>query len=69
MERAVNPSTSKPKVLATRNLSAQAVTAAVIERMQSSRSARFKEVMASLVSHLHAFARDVHLSEDEWALA
>ncbi len=65
----MNPSTSKPKALATRNLSAQAVTAAVIERMQSSRSARFKEVMASLVSHLHAFARDVHLSEDEWALA
>ena len=53
----------------TRNLSAQAVTAAVIERMKSSRSDRFKQVMASLIEHLHAFARDVQLSEHEWAFA
>jgi hydroxyquinol 1,2-dioxygenase len=53
----------------TRNLSAQAVTAAVIDRMKSSRSDRFKQVMASLIEHLHAFARDVQLSEQEWAFA
>ena len=52
-----------------RNLSAQAVTAAVIDRMKSSRSDRFKQVMASLIEHLHAFARDVQLSEQEWAFA
>jgi hydroxyquinol 1,2-dioxygenase len=53
----------------TRNLSAEAVTAAVIERMKSAQSERFKTVMGSLIQHLHAFARDVQLSETEWALA
>jgi len=53
----------------TRNLSPDAVTAAVIERMQSARSDRFKSVMASLVTHLHAFAREVQLTEEEWAFA
>jgi hydroxyquinol 1,2-dioxygenase len=58
-----------PAQASTRNLSAQAVTAAVIDRMKSSRSDRFKQVMASLIQHLHAFARDVQLSEHEWAFA
>jgi hydroxyquinol 1,2-dioxygenase len=53
----------------TRNLSPDAVTAAVIERMQSARSDRFKSVMSSLVTHLHAFAREVQLTEEEWAFA
>lgn len=30
---------------------------------------RLREVMQSLVAHLHAFARDVHLTPDEWAHA
>ena len=27
---------------------------------------RLREIVASLVKHLHAFARDVHLTEDEF---
>ncbi|MDB5659956.1 MAG: 6-chlorohydroxyquinol,2-dioxygenase [Cypionkella sp.] len=32
-------------------------------------NARLAEVMSSLVKHLHAFAKDIHLTEDEWNLA
>lgn len=38
-------------------------------RMGPGVDARLAEVMASLVRHLHAFARDVQLSQDEWAIA
>jgi protocatechuate 3,4-dioxygenase beta subunit len=31
--------------------------------------ARLREIMQSLVAHLHAFAREVHLSRDEWSKA
>ena len=30
------------------------------------RDARFKEIITSLVQHLHTFARDVKLTEEEW---
>jgi hydroxyquinol 1,2-dioxygenase len=42
------------------------ITDAVLEQMSSTRDARLKQVMASLVQHLHAFAREVDLSPDEW---
>jgi hydroxyquinol 1,2-dioxygenase len=42
------------------------ITAAVIARLAGSPDARFKEVMTSLVTHLHAFVRDVRLTEAEW---
>ena len=56
---------SSPK----RNLDPEAVTAAVIERMQAAKPQRLKFVMESLVKHLHAFAREVKLTEAEWAHA
>jgi len=34
--------------------------------MKGARDARFKQVMTSLVKHLHAFAREVNLTEEEW---
>lgn len=43
--------------------------AAVNARMGSDVSPRFATVMASLVNHLHAFAKDVELTQDEWAIA
>ena len=43
------------------------ITQAVIARHAASGDARLREVMTSLVQHLHAFAREVKLSEDEWA--
>ena len=44
----------------------QALTQEVIARLEGTQDARYKRVMASLVSHLHAFVRDVELTEQEW---
>ncbi len=45
------------------------LTKEVLERFEGSESERFREVMQSLVRHLHAFARDVELTEKEWFAA
>ncbi len=47
----------------------EAVTARVLASFDTSTSARYRDVMRSLVTHLHAFARDVRLSQEEWELA
>jgi hydroxyquinol 1,2-dioxygenase len=49
-----------------RNLNEDTVTQAVIARLAATPDARLKEVLTSLVQHLHAFAREVKLTEDEW---
>jgi hydroxyquinol 1,2-dioxygenase len=49
-----------------RNLTQDNITQAVIARLARTPDARLREVMTSLVQHLHAFARDVRLTEDEW---
>jgi len=49
-----------------RNLNQDTITDAVVDRFSHTPDARLKEIMASLVKHLHAFARDVRLTEDEW---
>jgi catechol 1,2-dioxygenase len=45
------------------------VTDAVLAAMARAPSARLREIMASLVTHLHAFAREVKLTEPEWEAA
>jgi hydroxyquinol 1,2-dioxygenase len=45
------------------------ITAAVIDRFANTPDPRVKEIMTSLVHHLHAFARDVRLSFKEWSYA
>jgi hydroxyquinol 1,2-dioxygenase len=45
------------------------ITAAVIARFQDTPDARLKEIVTSLVRHLHDFARDVGLSFEEWSYA
>ena len=42
------------------------ITAAVIDRYQNTPDPRLKKIMTSLVQHLHAFAREVKLTEAEW---
>jgi hydroxyquinol 1,2-dioxygenase len=42
------------------------ITAAVVERFAACGDPRLREVMQSLVRHLHAFAKEVDLSEAEW---
>jgi hydroxyquinol 1,2-dioxygenase len=49
-----------------RNLNQDTITQAVIARFSGTPDARLKEVMTSLVQHLHAFAREVKLTEAEW---
>jgi catechol 1,2-dioxygenase len=41
------------------------VTIAVLNELQRAPDARFKEVMSALVRHLHGFAREVKLTEEE----
>lgn len=49
-----------------RNLNQDTITQAVIERFSRTPDPRLKEIMTSLVQHLHAFAREVKLTEEEW---
>lgn len=42
------------------------ITQAVIERFAGTPDARLKQIMTSLVRHLHAFAQEVRLTEEEW---
>ena len=50
-----------------RNLDPDTLTDAVLARHANAPSPRLKAVLTSLVTHLHAFAREVDLSEEEWA--
>lgn len=49
-----------------KNLDQNTLTQAVIDRLAETPAPRLKEILSSLVTHLHAFARDVRLTEDEW---
>jgi hydroxyquinol 1,2-dioxygenase len=49
-----------------RNIDENTITAAVIARHAGAADPRLKEIMTSLVKHLHDFAREVQLTEDEW---
>jgi hydroxyquinol 1,2-dioxygenase len=49
-----------------RHIDEDTITQAVIARHAGANDARLREVMTSLVQHLHAFARDVKLTESEW---
>jgi catechol 1,2-dioxygenase len=42
------------------------LTAEVLRRLEATPDLRLREVMQSLVRHLHAFAREVRLTDDEW---
>lgn len=50
-------------------LDANSLTNAVLRRLDECQDARFREVMSSLIKHLHSFVRDVKLTEDEWFTA
>jgi hydroxyquinol 1,2-dioxygenase len=48
---------------------ASQITAAAIDSFARCEDPRLREIMRSLVRHLHAFADDVHLTEAEWVTA
>ncbi|MGB8058285.1 MAG: dioxygenase [Pseudolabrys sp.] len=45
------------------------VTKVVTEAFKNTQPPRLREILVSLVTHLHAFARDVHLTEEEFEKA
>ena len=45
------------------------VTTAVLSELQRAKDPRFKDIMSALVRHLHDFAREVELTEDEFQSA
>ncbi len=49
-----------------RNLTEANLSEAVIASMSGAKNARFKEIMTSLIKHLHGFIREVNLTEAEW---
>jgi protocatechuate 3,4-dioxygenase beta subunit len=42
------------------------ITDAAIEQMASTKDQRFKQIMEAAVRHIHAFAREVDLTPEEW---
>ena len=56
----------KPPSSETHNLADEDLTQAVLATFSNASSARLQEIMQSLVRHLHAFVKDVELTEDEW---
>jgi hypothetical protein len=47
----------------------QDVTSSVLSEIERSHDARFKEIMSSAVRHLHAWVREVRLTESEFQKA
>jgi len=56
----------KPMANGTRNLADEDLTRAVLASFEDSTSERFRQVVQSLVRHLHAFVKEVGLTEEEW---
>src|SRR3954465_4163183 len=42
------------------------ITAEVLRRFEGTRDPRLRQIMQSLVQHLHSFVKDVELTEAEW---
>src|SRR5258708_22253567 len=51
---------------ARRNKSEDDLTAEVLARFSGTQDPRLREIMLSLISHLHAFVKEVKLTEAEW---
>src|SRR3954453_23880566 len=49
-----------------RNLADEELTNAVVASFADAKTERFRAIAESLVRHLHAFASDVQLTEEEW---
>src|SRR5947208_75525 len=50
------------------NNTEEKITKNVLDSMAQAPDPRLKRVMTSLISHLHAFIREVELTQEEWAL-
>ncbi len=52
-----------------RNVSESNLTDAVLAKLEGAKDPRFKKVMTSLITHLHAVIRETELTEKEWFAA
>ena len=52
-----------------KNLTEGNITEAVIKAIEETKDPRAKEVISSLIRHLHAFVKDVRLTQAEWEAA
>jgi hydroxyquinol 1,2-dioxygenase len=52
--------------VSTRNLADEDLTNAVVASFDGAKTERFKTIAESLVKHVHAFASEVQLTEEEW---
>jgi len=52
-----------------RDFNERSATAAVIARMENCSDERLRQVMASVITHLHAIVREVEPTFEEWAFA
>src|SRR6476659_10947748 len=71
-ERYMSSSTSQPLTRREATMIIQRqedVTKAVKEAFNNTQPPRLREILISMVEHLHAFARDVHLTEEEFEKA
>jgi hydroxyquinol 1,2-dioxygenase len=49
-----------------RNANEENLTDAVLEKLEGAQDPRFKQIMTSLIRHLHGFIRETELTEEEW---
>ncbi len=49
-----------------RQFNEDTLTDAVIARLKDAQNPRLRQIVTSLVKHVHAFAREVELTEEEW---
>src|SRR5215813_9088816 len=49
-----------------RQLTKDNLTNAVLARIKDMKNPRLKEILTSLIKHLHAFETEVQLTEEEW---
>lgn len=49
-----------------RQFTEETLTEAAIARLKDAKNPRLREIMTSAIKHLHAFAREVELTEEEW---
>jgi hydroxyquinol 1,2-dioxygenase len=49
-----------------RQFNEDTLTQAVVERFMKAKDERFRQLVTSAVKHLHAFARETRLTEEEW---
>mgnify|MGYP001577550459 CR=1 FL=1 len=49
-----------------RDITEATLTDVVLARLEKTADPRFKQIMTSLITYLHAFVREVELTEEEW---